>query len=415
MNRSDSYRVQEQLELLGYQPVVDPEAADVLFMNTCVVRQSAEDRAMGRMLSLKSLLDGERRRALLVMGCLVDDPQRMKEAYPFVNAFFQPSDIEGVSRYVRAWENGTDSVSGELVTPPQISDLVPISYGCDHHCTYCIVTMRRGPQRSRSIVEIVADARSLVAHGTKEIVLLGQNVDAYGSDLDEPVDLADVLMAVHEIEGLERLRFLTSHPREMSQRIIDTVGQLPKVCPTWELAVQSGDDDVLRRMARGYTAERFLDVVSRIRQSTPDCAINTDIIVGFCGETDAEFEHTLDLLRTVRCDQVHAASYSVRPGTPASRWEDDVLPEVKEARRKAVEALQEEIASEIAAQFLGETVEVLVEGRSRNRWRGRTTTNRLVFFESDDDYHGKLARVKIFWTGPWSLIGEIVGSAPAGD
>ncbi len=417
MNRADAYRAQEQLEALGYRPTDRPERANVLVLNTCVVRQSAEDRVVGRLSSLRPLVDAGRDRTLLVMGCFVDgDLPALRARFPYVNAFLPPSDVDGLLAHVRAWEADrfADAAEGGcLVTPPQVADLVPISYGCDHHCTYCVVTIRRGPQRSRPIPEIVADVRRLVAGGAREITLLGQNVDAYGTDLPQPgrPDLADVLEAVHGIEELWRIRFLTSHPQDMSPRIIARVGALHKVCPCWELAVQSGDDGVLRRMGRGYTVERFRQVVAEIRRTTPDCAVNTDIIVGFPGETAEQFESTLRLIRETRFDQVHVAAYSERPGTPAARLADDVPQKEKERRRRKVEALQETIAAEISARFLGQVVEVLVDGSQKGRWRGRTRTNRLVFFHSAEDWLGRLARVRITWTGPWSMIGEVVGPA----
>ncbi len=412
MNRADGYRVQEELEAIGYRPSRRPQEAEVLVLNTCVVRQSAEDKVTGRLSSLSPLMADGHARTLVVMGCFVDgDREGLAERFPHVDAFLLPSDISGVAEHVRTWEERLHRApeQGELVTPPQVADLVPISYGCDHHCTYCIVTIRRGPQRSRPIPEIVADVERLVAGGAREITLLGQNVDAYGTDLADGSDLADVLTAVHEVEGLWRIRFLTSHPREMSQRIIDRVASLPKVCPCWELAVQSGDDEVLRRMGRGYTVARFEDLVARIRRATPDGAVNTDVIVGFPGESAEQFENTMGLLRRVRFDQVHVAAYSVRPGTPAAHLEDDVPEEEKERRRREVEALQERIAGEIAARFLGQEVEILVDGRQKGRWRGRTRNGRLVFFESAADWLGRLATVRITWAGPWSMIGEAVG------
>jgi tRNA-2-methylthio-N6-dimethylallyladenosine synthase len=411
MNRADGYRVQEGLEAMGYRPTPRPHDAQVLVLNTCVVRQSAEDKVSGRLSSLAPLMADGQPRTLLVMGCIVDgDREGLRARFPHVDAFFQPSDVSGVVGHVRAWEAEAlrrAPGEGRLVTPPQVADLVPISYGCDHHCTYCIVTIRRGAQRSRPVPEIVADVERLVAGGAREITLLGQNVDAYGTDVPGGPDLADVLSAVHEVEGLWRIRFLTSHPREMTQRIIDRVAALPRVCPSWELAVQSGDDEVLHRMGRGYTVARFEEIVARIRAATPECGINTDVIVGFPGETAAQFEHTMDLLRRVRFDQVHVASYSVRPGTPAALLEDDVPAEEKERRRREVEALQEGIAGEIAARHLGQEVEILVDGRQKGRWRGRTRTGRLVFFESADDWLGRLVTVRVTWAGPWSMIGEV--------
>ncbi|MGI5915622.1 MAG: tRNA (N6-isopentenyl adenosine(37)-C2)-methylthiotransferase MiaB [Anaerolineae bacterium] len=412
MNRADAQRVSEVLEQRGYVPTRDPREARVILLNTCVVRQSAEDRVIGRLASLRPVREDDPRRALLVMGCFVgDDLPALEAAYPYVDGFFRPSDVPGVTAFVEEWEQrqglDCDGECGTVSSTP-VSALVPISYGCDHHCTYCIVTIRRGEQRSRPVADIVADAEKMVARGAREIVLLGQNVDAYGLDVPGGPDLADVLAAVHEIDGLWRIRFLTSHPKEMSPRIIEAVATLLKVCESWELPVQSGDDAVLRRMGRGYTVDHFRDLVGRIRRATPQGSINTDVIVGFSGETEAQFENTLALVEELRFDAVHIAAYSVRPGTPAARWEDDVPAEEKERRRALIEETQTRIAGELNAPLLGQTLEVLVDGRQRGRWRGRTRANKLVFFESDAEWTGRLARVRITWTGPWSMIGEVV-------
>jgi len=422
MNRADALRVGEELERRGYSAVRQPEAADIIVLNTCVVRQSAEDRVLGRLSSLRSLKRGARTPDLLVMGCFVDDEQALEVRFPFVDAFLRPSDVAGLVQFVESRDAGGGGAA-QPSSALEVTGLVPISYGCDHRCTYCIVALRRGAQRSRSVGEIVSDVERLVERGAREITLLGQNVDAYGTDLgltaacspgadrlEEPAhpDLADILLAIHDIEPLWRIRFLTSHPGDLSQRIIETATSLPRVCECWELPVQSGDDDLLRRMARGYTVERFRDLVERIRRASPQCAINTDVIVGFPGESEQQFEATLRLVQELRFDAVHIAAYSVRPGTAASRWADDVSPAEKERRRALVEETQTRIAAEIHAALLGQEVEILVDGRQRGRWRGRTRTNSLVFFESADDWLGRLARVRITWTGPWSMLGEVV-------
>jgi len=258
--------------------------------------------------------------------------------------------------------------------------------------------------------EILAEVEDLLRRGAREITLLGQNVDAYGTDLPDHPDLADVLMAIHPLEDLWRIRFLTSHPGDMTQRIIDAVAALPKVCECWELPLQSGDDVVLRRMGRGYGVDRFRDLIRRIRRATPQCAVSTDVIVGFPGETPKQFDNTLRLLQEMRFDVVHVAKYSVRPGTPACRWEDDVRPEEKERRRALVEGAQREIAMEINAASLGKEAEVLVDGQQRGRWRGRMRTNKLVFFESEEDWLGRMAPVLVTRTGPWSISGRVVRS-----
>jgi tRNA-2-methylthio-N6-dimethylallyladenosine synthase len=285
-------------------------------------------------------------------------------------------------------------------------------------CTYCIVRLRRGSEVSRPVDEILAEVQGLVRRGVREVTLLGQNVDSYGRDLTSqepagqngrrPPNLAALLEAVHEIDGLERIRFLTSHPADMSQRLIEAAARLPKVCEHMEAPVQSGDDAVLRRMGRGYTAAYFRDLVARIRQAMPGAGLATDVIVGFPGETEDQYQATYRLLEDIRFDVVHVAAYSPRAGTPAGRLPDDVPPEEKERRRKAVDGLQERIVGEINAQLLGQTVEVLVEERHRGKWRGRTRTNKLVFFDIDEqDWSGQLVQVRITKTGPWSMQGEI--------
>jgi tRNA-2-methylthio-N6-dimethylallyladenosine synthase len=285
---------------------------------------------------------------------------------------------------------------------------IPISYGCDHHCTYCIVRLRRGTQRSRPPDDILTEARAAVESGAREVMLLGQNVDAYGKDLGPAgrADLGGLLTAVSGIDGLLRLRFLTSHPADMSTGLIENVARLKAVCPHFELPVQSGDDLVLRMMGRGYTAAQYSALVALIREKVPGCSIATDVIVGFPGESRQQFQATLDLVLGLRFDSVHIAKYSPRPGTPGARMLDDVPAEEKESRRKQLEQVQTRISQEINAAYVGRTVLVLIEERHRGRWKGRTVTNRLVFFEdSDDCRRGQLVGVEIVRSGPWALRG----------
>lgn len=449
MNFADSRQAAEELARLGYRQVDRPQEADLILLNTCVVRQSAEDKVVGRLTSLAGLKQRTPEVKLALMGCFVHEIPALQHRYPWIDAFIKPSDVNAVVDLARQYALSRPAVEAGPQSPgrpqrpdpiaqtdcrgrPPISAGIPINHGCDHLCTYCIVRLRRGPEISRPVDEIVAEARELAARGVKEITLLGQNVDSYGHDLagvDRKTargrwrpDLADLLEAVHEVEGLVRIRFLTSHPADMTDRLIETAARLPKVCEHMEIPVQSGDDTVLRRMGRDYTAGEFRALVARIRQAPPPVApmpgvgLATDVIVGFPGETETQYEATYRLLEDLRFDMVHVAAYSPRPGTPATRLPDDVPPEVKERRRKAVDDLQERIVGEINAQLLGQTVEVLVEGRHKGKWRGRTRTNKLVFFAVDDeDWTGELAQVRITRTGAWSMQGEVQRPEGAGS
>ncbi len=419
MNRADSRRTAVALEALGLRPAARAEEADLVVLNSCVVRQSAEDKVVGRLSSLRSLKERRPGAAVVLMGCLVGDISALQARFPHVDLFVRPSDVDGLATWVE--DTLLDRTAGagsplprlypgssiDLQTGVPVSAEVAAMMGCDRHCTYCIVTQRRGPGRSRAPEEVVAEAAGLVRAGVREITLLGQNVDAYGRDLAGRPNLAGLLRRVHDIPGLLRLRFLTSHPADLEDEVIEAVAELPKLCPHWELPVQAGDDQVLRRMGRGYTAGEYLALVERIRARLPQASIATDIIVGFPGETAEQFERTLDLIRAVRFDAVHVACYSARPGTPAARLPDDVAPEEKERRRRAVEALQREILTETNATLLGQEVQVLVEELHRGKWKGRTASNKLVFFEDEEDWLGRLATVRITKTGPWSLQGDV--------
>ncbi len=422
MNFADSRQAAEELEKLGYREASRPQDADLILLNTCVVRQSAEDKVVGRLTSLLGLKRRKPELKLALMGCFVNEIPALQHRYPWVDAFVKPSDIATVVKLAeRQWaESPAPSLLTAQSPTSPISVGVSISHGCDHLCTYCIVRLRRGLEISRPVDEIVSEVKGLAQRGVKEITLLGQNVDSYGRDLaphsegEHSPDLAGLLEAVHGVEDLARIRFLTSHPADMTDRLIETVARLPKVCEHMEVPVQSGDDVVLRRMGRGYTVAEYRDLIGRIRRAMPGTrdrpglGLSTDVIVGFPGETEAQYEATYRLLEDLRFDMVHVAAYSPRPGTPAERLPDDVPAEEKERRRKAVDALQERIVDEINAQLLGQTVGVLVEERHKGKWRGRTRTNKLVFFDVNErDWAGQLAQVRITRTGPWSMQGEV--------
>lgn len=432
MNVADSQRVASELEKLGYRATRDAESADVIVLNTCVVRQSAEDKAYARLMSLKPLKRARPELVLGLMGCLVGvrDASPLQARFPFVDVFLPPSDPTKLVQLLRARDGHTsrgedfeieqretetryELMDADLVLPAHergalVSAHVPIIYGCNHVCTFCIIPYRRGRERSRSIGEIAAEIRALVNQGVKEVTLLGQIVDRYGYDVEDGPRLPDLLRAVHDIDGLERIRFLTSHPLYMTDELLDTVAALPKVCEHIEVPVQAGDDAMLKKMKRGYTVDDYRALIARIRARVPHASIATDIIVGMPGETEAQFLGTCELLKELELDVAHVAMFSPRPNTVAARWDDDVPLEEKERRRQAIDDLQAEIVGKINAKYLGQTVEVLVEEKNRNRWKGRTRQNKLVFFEDETrDWKGKLANVHIDWTGPWSMIGTI--------
>jgi tRNA-2-methylthio-N6-dimethylallyladenosine synthase len=426
MNVADSWRLERELRRLGYRETRRAENADLIVLNTCVVRQHAEDKCIGRITSLKGWKRRHPHRLLVVMGCLVGDVEDLKSDYPYIDLFIRPSAYMDLVHHLCDNDLLPRQQIPLLSDPVPVSMHVPISYGCDHHCTYCIVRLRRGPERSRPTLEIVREVESLVQRGVREITLLGQNVDSYGHDLpparshtgeNVPPTLVDLLYAVHEIKGLERIRFLTSHPADMQPAIIEAVATLSRVCPHFELPIQSGDDQVLRRMGRGYTVDQYKDLIARIRgrfsdRQLPTCSIATDVIVGFPGESNAQYEATYRTLEELRFDAVHVAAYSERPGTPAALLADDVPREEKERRRREIDDLQARIVGQINARFLGKTVKVLVETHRKGRWQGRTVTNKLVHFQDQrHDWRGKIAQVRVTWTGPWSMIGQVVGEA----
>ncbi|HLF36738.1 MAG TPA: tRNA (N6-isopentenyl adenosine(37)-C2)-methylthiotransferase MiaB [Anaerolineales bacterium] len=426
MNVADSQRVASALEGLGYLPTAVAEQADVVVLNTCVVRQSAEDRAFGRLTSLRPLKERRPEVVINLMGCLVGvrgSPQ-LEASYPFVDVFSPPSDpqplidhltqADGRSLDKRDTRRRYAAMDGDLLLPLHergrlVSAHVPVVHGCSHACTFCIIPFRRGPERSRSVGQIVAEVRSLAEQGVREVTLLGQIVDRYGMDVPDGPNLSDLLRAVHRVDGIQRIRFLTSHPNWMSEQLLETVAELEKVCEHIEVPVQAGDDEVLRQMRRGYRADDYRRLIDHIRQWLPGASIATDIIVGFPGESDSQFQRTYDLLAELELDVAHLARYSARPRTVAARRLTDDVPEQEKMRRfQLLEDLQTGIAERSHRRLVGRELEVLVEGKRRGRWMGRSRTNKLVFFEAESEFAGQLVGVKIEHTGPWSLRGSLL-------
>ena len=524
MNQADSQRVAGILDGLGWEETDAMDAANLVVLNTCSVREQPERRAHGQL----SLLGHAKRRRedLLVamMGCMIGNSRQLdelKRKYPVVDLFFKVEQADILPHFLEErWtpisgegcvdfadlgaprtigvserlpvlpmplpmplptlpsvfapeeipttrfdadsapplplrEGGQGVRSGPMavnfrpgarelhyptaprpgVTARQPTAWLPVILGCNKVCSYCIVPSRRGRERSRPVDELLTEARMLVASGAKELTLLGQTVEAYGLDLPNPddqngvngqpgrkADLADLMALLSAIDGLERIRFMTSYPRHMTDKMIRQMAALSKVCEHVNIPVQHGDGDMLQRMRRGYTLTEYRALIERLRAWWPGVSLSTDVIVGFCGETEEEFQHTLDLLDEIRFDVVHVAAYSPRPGTLAYKWQDDVPLEVKKERLHRVEQAQERIAREINETYLGRDEEVLIEAHQvtngEHQWRGRNRTNKLVFCPAarptstgDSGTRvgpGDLVMVRIEKTTPWSLQGRLI-------
>lgn len=425
MNVADSRRLARSLENLGCEPSANIDDADIIVLNTCVVRQSAEDKAIGRLSSLKSRKKQNPDLVINLMGCLVGvhGNPALQKRFPWVDVFSAPSDPQPLLDFLanrqqadqaHSWRQHIDSLLddefGVAVAGEEraVSENLPVVLGCSHACAYCVIPLRRGRERSRDAQRILRDARTFASQGVREIVLLGQIIDRYGLDLPGSPHLPQLLASLSEISEIKRLRFLTSHPNWMSDELIESVARLPKVMPHIEVPAQAGDDGILLAMRRGYTNQQYRDLVAKLRDRIPGVSIATDIIVGFPGETEAAFQNTYDLLADLRLDVAHLARYSPRPGTYSARELADSVPAEEKMRRfRLLEDLQEGILRELNQPLLGTSVPVLFEYRLKGRWYGRTPTNRIVFTDSEEDLTGMERQVKIDWTGPWSLVGSL--------
>jgi len=417
MNEADSAKLAAGLHRLGWLETARPEEAHLVVLNTCSVRQKAEERAVSKLGSLRRLKaqrNGELK--IAVMGCMVGlRSEQLRERFPFVDVFARPQAFADVLAAVLPNEDlGGEFWPSTFPEPTGPTTYVPVVHGCNKFCTFCIVPYRRGRERSRPVAEVAHEVAVLAERGAREVTLLGQTVEAYGHDLPESPTLAGLFRAIHDTPGLERIRFLTSYPKDMTDDIIRSVGELPKVCEYFNIPVQSGDDAVLARMRRGYTLSEYRSVVEKIRRWVPGAAISTDVIVGFCGETEEQFRRTYDLLAELRFDKVHVAAYSPRPGTIASRtMADDVPQAVKMERLHAIEELEESIAAQINAGLVGSIQEVLVEGQRGGKLHGRTRTNKIAHF-SGRAQPGDTARVLIEKSSAWSVQGrQVAQGSPA--
>jgi tRNA-2-methylthio-N6-dimethylallyladenosine synthase len=415
MNTSDARMLTEELETYGYQPAESKSAADLVVLYSCMVRQHAEDKVHSQLGQLR-LLKRERPSLKVALAGCIGNVEWWQQKYPFVDFFLSPGqdltvkdklvDLVDLQEFYRLEPAGA-------IRAPRVSEGITMHQGCNRSCTFCIVPSTRGGERSRTPDDLELEIRDLVGRGTREVVLLSQIAERYGRDLRPRVFLSELLGRLNDIEGLERIRFLTSYPGDFGKDLIEAVATLPKVCEDLNLPIQSGDDEMLRAMKRGYTVDFYKGLVARLRERIPELGIQTDIIVGFPGETDAQFENTLRALEDIQFDVVHVAAYSPRPGTPAADWPNQVPPEEKKRRLQRVEEVQKRIATEKNARLLGLTVEVLVEGQAKGKWYGRSRTNKLVHFANEGNPIGQLLDVEITQTSPWSLQGRPAAMAIA--
>lgn len=425
MNASDTEHYAGQLEELGYMPAEDFHTADVIIVNTCCVRESAEKKIAGKIGELKNVKTKNPEVVICVAGCMAQkDGEKLLKKHSQVDLLLGTAyvnDFKDILTDYLADRKGalyTDltihqsEFEGKMVRQSPFSAWIPIMYGCNNFCTYCIVPYVRGRERSRAIENIVAEIEQAVKEGYKEFTLLGQNVNSYGKDFGEKDAFAKLLRRVNEIEGVERVRYMTSHPRDMNEAVIKAVAECEHVCENFHVPFQAGSDEILRKMNRGYTREKYLELIKMIRNYVPDAAITTDIIVGFPGETEQDFEDTLALVQEVGFDAAFTFIYSKRSGTPAAKMEGQVPLDVKKDRLNRLMEVQNLSSLHRNEEMLGKVVEVLAEGPSRNPavWTGRTRTNKIVLWPVEGKVYqpGDKVMVKVDTAQTWLVKGKAV-------
>lgn len=425
MNASDTEHYAGQLEELGYMPAEDFHAADVIIVNTCCVRESAEKKIAGKIGELKNVKTKNPEVVICVAGCMAQkDGEKLLKKHPQVDLLLGTAyvnDFKNILTDYLADRKGalyTDltihqsEFEGKMVRQSPFSAWIPIMYGCNNFCTYCIVPYVRGRERSRAIENIVAEIEQAVKEGYKEFTLLGQNVNSYGKDFGEKDAFAKLLRRVNEIDGVERVRYMTSHPRDLNEEVIKAVAECEHVCENFHVPFQAGSDEILRKMNRGYTREKYLELIKMIRSYVPDAAITTDIIVGFPGETEQDFEDTLALMQEVGFDAAFTFIYSKRSGTPAAKMEGQVPLDVKKDRLNRLMEVQNLSSLHRNEEMLGKVVEVLAEGPSRNPavWTGRTRTNKIVLWPVEGKVYqpGDKVMVKVDTAQTWLVKGKAV-------
>ncbi len=425
-NEADSERIRGYLSQMGYGFTDDEEKARIIVINTCAIREHAEQRVFGNVGALVHVKRRHPDQLICLCGCMVQQPQvaeKIRQSYRHVDLVFGPHALWKFPEMIHtlllhrgrifqnADEAGSIAEGIPVVRQDSVKAWVSIMYGCNNFCSYCIVPYVRGRERSRKPEDILSEVRELVAEGYKDITLLGQNVNSYGKDLDEPMDFADLLSQVNDIPGDFLIRFMTSHPKDATQKLFETMARCEKVAPVLHLPFQAGNDRVLKVMNRRHTREQYLEKIRAIKALIPDIVLTSDVIVGFPGETTEEFEDTLKVLEEVRFDALFTFIFSPRAGTPAASMDDPMSKEEKLANFNRLTALQDAISEEKHAAYIGKTVRCLIDGLcddERYDLTARTPGNRLVRVVGDKSTLGQFREVKITDANKWSLFGELV-------
>lgn len=427
MSERDAETLTEITRQEGYERSEDLENADLVIVNTCCVRESAENKILGKIGELKKLKERNPNIKIAISGCMVQQPgsiDRLRKRAPFIDIWAGTHNLHNFSDLLHQAENGGKVAevwseskwtleSTPLAEKGKLQANINIMYGCDNFCSYCIVPHVRGRERSRKPEEIIQEIKDLVASGCREVTLLGQNVNSYGKEFSPTYDFADLLMEVDRIPDLLRIRFITSHPKDLSNKLIETVAQGRKLCEHFHLPIQSGSNFILQRMNRKYTREYYLSRVDKIRELLPEARITTDVIVGFPGESEEDFEQTLEMMDLVQYCHAFTFMYSKRSGTLAAEMEHQIPLDVKKRRLQKLMSVQNQQSLKWRQNMIGKTYEVLVEGPSRTnteRLTGRTRGYELVVFDGSSELSGSLVNVKITDASSFTLTGEIQGS-----